>query len=685
MIIGIRYGEGLAYAAGELSFFLQKYTKEAVVFHPTSCDRSVLLAVDEAKEAHAYSLTGNGKALSVCGGSASSVLCGVYEALADGGILFEATGHSLPFSFDTEGFFRLNKEVKPAFRRRGVRQHLNFPMDISSYSVEEAKEYVRALARMRYNAVTFHSYPGQWYDRNAKGQSDHAGHFFYGQVHPVPRADALTASRIRNREIFCIPEAEPLFHDAPARGEFAKAWLLAVISTAKEAYMEVTLSVEITFDGDEAIVSMLRSLAKTYPLIDTLELLSEECGGNNHPTPPLTAESVKDFMTKTFGKDILTEEGELPGLPRFVPGQLGAAAVSVRRVLRALELREGWLSAFEKAPQLRVGIYTTCPDTLRILRPILRRRTPQGVTMSLLPAHGAVTVANNIEQTGTTEEDWQSTMFYSWAEFDGNMYIQQLSTDGLERLVSLPAADSAYGFCINHWRTAENSLTISYAAEAAITRRSTADFYRAYAKKVGIVEKEGFAKACERLASLDTYNRDKLFNIGFCYRNCWINKCRRGDMIAPRAFPADCQAASIEAYESIVSDLEKLLPATKTKEGGAFIRLLINRCKTSALHIRALLTLDKILSLYDYADQKPLTKDQADAIGAILAEARAYAIGYLHLYGEILPDRGAEGLMVSYYETIVAFIDAVAQSFDKKKEEIPSADYDAPPLPDAQV
>ena len=91
------------------------------------------------------------------------------------------------------------------------------------------------------------------------------------------------------------------------------------------------------------------------------------------------------------------------------------------------------------------------------------------------------------------------------------------------------------------------------------------------------------------------------------------------------------------------------------------------------------------LSLYDYADQKPLTKDQADAIGAILAEARAYAIGYLHLYGEILPDRGAEGLMVSYYETIVAFIDAVAQSFDKKKEEIPSADYDAPPLPDAQV
>jgi len=34
---------------------------------------------------------------------------------------------------------------------------------ISSYPVEEACEYIRNLARMRMNYITFHSYPGQWY------------------------------------------------------------------------------------------------------------------------------------------------------------------------------------------------------------------------------------------------------------------------------------------------------------------------------------------------------------------------------------------------------------------------------------------------------------------------------------------------------------------------------------------
>ena len=65
--------------------------------------------------------------------------------------------------------------------------------------------------------------------------------------------------------------------------------------------------------------------------------------------------------------------------------------------------------------------------------------------------------------------------------------------------------------------------------------------------------------------------------------------------------------------------------------------------------------------------------------------SRDYSIEYLRLYGENLPDRGGEGQLVSYYETTVAFIDAVAANFNENKSVISIDDYDAPPMPDAEV
>ncbi len=684
MIISINFNENLAYGAKELALFLRKCTNEIILENSDGAERVITLKVDANKQAHHYEISGDGTQLSVVGGNESSVLCGIYEALADAGIFFEATGYSLPHAFNLDLLFKINKKVEPKFRLRGIRQHINFPMDVSSYTLEEAKEYIRCIARMRYNAITFHSYPGQWHEVNSAGEKDFAGHFFYGKTYPVPQEDALTASRVNNETIYCIPEAEPVFHKEYERGEFAKAWLNELMKTAKEAGLTITMSVEITFDGDEAIVSMLRKVGENYPLIDTLELISEECGGFRD-MPELNMDNIKAFMVNTFDKDVLDEEGNLPGLPDFVPHQLGAAAISVRRVLHALSLRDAWLTSFNNNVKLRGGIYTTCPDTLRILRRILRDRLPQGMTFSLLPAHGAVAVVDNIRDTGTIEEDWQNTMFYSWAEFDGNMFIQQMSTDGIEQLVSMPTAESAYGFCINHWRTAENNLAISYAAEAAISGQSAREFYADYAKTIGVCDVASFVEVCTKLAGLDTYNRDNLFNIGFCAVGCWLNWCRRGDAIIPRGFPADLQTTSIEKYEEIIADLEKLLGSAYKKEGMAFIKLMINRCQTSILHIKSLMALDKLFDLYDYSNPQPISEEQSKQIHEAIATARNYAIEYLHLYGENLPDRGGEGQLVSYYETTVVFIDAVAANFSDNKKVIATDDYDAPPMPDAEV
>ena len=685
MIVSINYkNQEVKYVFEELKLFLKKYTNCEILENNENSDKKINLVLDESMPSHHYMISGNSSILEITAENKSSLLCGVYEALADAGILFEATGYSVPKAFDLKTFFSVNKIVKPKFRLRGIRQHINFPMDVSSFALREAKEYIRNLARMRYNSITFHSYPGQWHETKVDDSTDFAGHFFYGHVYKVPTDEPLTAKRVDNKKYYCIPEAEVIFEDKAKRAEYAKYWLNEMMQTAKEAGMVITLSVEVTYDDEIAMVKMLNKVLKTYPLIDTFEIISEECGGERE-TPGLTRGNAVEFLTNLFGDKIVDENGEVPGMPSFLPHQLGCSAISLKRVLRAIELKDLWLKDIENAPELRAGIYMTCPDTLRILRPILRNSIPNNVTMSLLPAHGSLAVTDNILKTGTISSDWQNTMFYSWAEFDGNMFIQQLGTDGLQRLTEIAEGESAYGFAINHWRTSENNLCISFAAENSISGISTLDFYRNYAEKVGITDVGLFINTSDKLAKLDVYCRDNLFNIGFCAVTCWLNWCRRGEVIMPRCLSLESQLYAIKEYEVLSNAYSKMLITATTQESIDYLRLMINRCDTSILHIKSLIELDKVAEIFDYTKQTPLNDEELVRANQIVNNSRDFALQYLHLYGEMLPDRGCEGQLVSYYATTLVFIDAVGANFNKNISVSLVEEYDAPPMPDAEV
>ena len=121
----------------------------------------------------------------------------------------------------------------------------------------------------------------------------------------------------------------------------------------------------------------------------------------------------------------------------------------------------------------------------------------------------------------------QKTMLYSWVEFDGNMYVQQNSCGGIQALLEYCRRESGgasiHGICFNHWRTAENSLTLSYAAQASGAFLPARDFYRQYAAEYAIGQPETFVELMSQLEELDIFNRDNLFNVGFCYLGCWLN------------------------------------------------------------------------------------------------------------------------------------------------------------------
>ncbi len=249
----------------------------------------------------------------------------------------------------------------------------------------------------------------------------------------------------------------------------------------------------------------------------------------------------------------------------------------------------------------------------------------------------------------------------------------------------MPPTSSSYGVCINHWRTAENRLTITYAAEALISAMPADAFYRRYAERLGISDAEGFAAFCRDLAQLDTQNRDHLFNIGFCAVGCWLAWHRNGDYMTPRGYEDADYRHAIDAYAALADRARALLPFAGTKEGIAFLRLLANRCETSLLHVRSMQTLEELNTVFDFDHPAPLSEEQAEKINAILKRSRDDAVEYLHLYGEILPDRGGEGQLVSYYETTLVYIDAITASFAGTGSSAQPDHYDDPPMPDADA
>jgi hypothetical protein len=85
------------------------------------------------------------------------------------GARFDITGCDVSGTVRLGRLRGMTRTIHPAVERRGVRLHINFAMDISSYPLEEAKAYIRNLARLRMNTVTFHSYPGQWYPASLEG------------------------------------------------------------------------------------------------------------------------------------------------------------------------------------------------------------------------------------------------------------------------------------------------------------------------------------------------------------------------------------------------------------------------------------------------------------------------------------------------------------------------------------
>lgn len=617
--------------------------------------------------------------ITIISGSYSGLLSGMYYMLEKAGVTFKMNGFFAANGVCFDYFADIELEQRPCVKYRGVRQHINFPMDISAYPIKDAVKYVYNLVRMGYNAITFHSYTGQWHGYETKDLKVFAGNYFYGQRHIVP-TDFEIARYIGNRKYFCIPEIEDNLHNEVERESFSHYWLRRLIREAKRAGVNVCVSIELPPDVDtEVHIQICRNVLTAYPEIDAIEWITPEGGGGG---PELEDSQMKLYLEELFGKDIF--DNEKIYLPKTLPEALSGSAQALYRATKLMEHKDEVLNGFE-GKKIYVGLYVMCKETLRILKDIMEKIFPVDVIFTFLPAHGALAVYENLSFMKFSAQTLARTMIYSWIEFDGNMYLLQNGCDGAEKtakLFSKVCGDiQPYGICMNHWRTAENEITAGYDSKAFVEYIKPYHFYKDYADKHMIKPKTVFAKAAKELAIADSFNRDSLFNIGFCYLGCWLGNAAGIGWL--RGYTKDALKKGKQNFENIIVLLNTNLQQTTNPHGIEELRLLINRAECSILHIECIECLMPITEFADDNAPESLSQSQKDLVKICCDKALEKSKQYLSKHILQLIDRGCEGTAVSYWATLPIYIDHILQYFaygEKTCTHLPDS-FDAPPPP----
>ena len=188
------------------------------------------------------------------------------------------------------------------------------------------------------------------------------------------------------------------------------------------------------------------------------------------------------------------------------------------------------------------------------------------------------------------------------------------------------------------------------------------------------------------LDETDIYCRDNLFNIGFCHLGCWSNPKGLSWTRVCGNWTREKIATASQRLEQSRLTLMECLADTARVEGRRLLRFLDNRIRCTQLHLQAVDALLVFREICD--DDHPEALDEAGrALVRIQCDqALKFTEAYMRLHAEMLPDRGTEGTLVSYYQTIPAYIRHICAYFlGENAGATPLAAHvplDAPPPPE---
>lgn len=667
----------IAYAIGELNSGMSALAK---ITKPDGKRFTFTFKKDPAYEqlgTFAFSCDNRNRVVFTAG-EPIGILHALYSFCEELGVMYDVTEASYPPSVDWQKVKGIDRKITPHVRWRGIRQHVNFPMDISSYPIEQAVAYLKSLTRLRFNKLVVHSYPFQWYEDDITADTiNYAGNFFYGDKHNFSGSDFLKSIASMNESYFCIPKAEPVYDNSAACSKVAIEWMRQLLTEAKTLGLKVQFSFEPRQFSVEQGVKLAHKIVETYPQIDDLELITEETGGWGEAC---TDEEVRKTLEAYFGSEALADTVFTnPIAPKqrdleYLYRQVG----TIKDIIRVLENDPSFK---RKINALKLGIYCSKSQYTYPAYRLARKSLPDN-RITVMSSHGSRGTAKAFSQFVRSKEDLAKTELYSWIEFDGLMYQQQNAIEGigslLEQMDELSPGVQHYSIMFNHWRTAENRTSFRYASEVTLGKTLKADaFYTTYAHRLAIQDTKAYCEAMGLLSEADGYATVNLGNIGFC----WVGAWRNGGSFTrmnPESI-AQCAALYVKAGDLITG----LYTNAKDDRTRTYLGLLGNRTLCSVLYLNAFKDATALRTIVKAEDGTILESEKARA-AEICNHALAGFERYMKTYALIMPDRGCEGTVMSVWAAPMQGLRVLRNTLGGiPLEEVSrsSKSLDAPPLP----
>jgi hypothetical protein len=615
---------------------------------------------------------GGRPAVAITGGSPRAVLWGVYALLEHLGCVFEFSGEMLPARGHDLNLTGLSLRAKPSIRDRGLRLHLNFPMDQSSYSLPDFLAWVDRMARMKLNSVMFHCYANHpWFFARYKDVWTRQGTFFVGThlfdgKYMLPD-DMIGRSLVHNRAQYFPPELEgqepgvELYRMAEARNR-------EVMARCYERGMKVTVSFEpLGLPADfaayadewlaqgmdrgqlmrELTVARLQACMDAYPQADEYQLISVEGSTDAPPDLDLKAD-LRRLCDKYHvpwdegdgaalaggggaGEGVNLTPYNAPATARQLEQGLYLPVVStLRYVDLALDVLNDPRIADRMAREGKrgnVGIYLPYAQAVSLCLPALRVMMPAGGRLQLMVDYGARGTADQMATWEALRGASMDLGVMSWLEFDGSMFMPQTWPRSVFDCVRNARDLPLTSLMANHWRVSGLEADAACLAEAPWQPEASYEQWRDghMGRVFGATNAALAAAAYEDLEKATLYCRAHLFNIGFCYEGRWTS----GFGYDPAQL-AEARRLYTNAAVAFAS-LESMASTPGGKRRAAYMR---SRCDCGATHMTVVEDLGR-----------------AEGGGGLEAAqaAESAAEQYMRTYASDVHDRGDEGMLVNYH------------------------------------
>ena len=634
----------------DVDSFIQKELDQTLLSRLTQPQKNRLqfhFQIDHQLPDGAFSYTINKKNktfhITFSGSDKTEIAHAGYSFLEHLGFSFEVTGTEVPDEIIFDTLQNGKYTIVPYTRWRGIRQHVNFPMDLSSYPLEEAKEYLLRLMRMRFNQIAIHSYPNLWHEVKTGDSTEWAGDFFYNRPHPIPDLPIIRNNIRFNSQYFSIPTIEPFYDDKVKRSKMSVEWMRELLLFAKQIGFNIHFSIEPRSKGDiDYIIDNCRSAIENYPMIDELEINTEELGGWG---ASCTDEDVKNILIRRFGQEILKDEFVTSRIQKNqtdldnLLNQIGRNIEAIRKLKES-----SWFN--EKDISLKMGIYCTIVPYADMAYHLVRKYMPE-TEVTIMPGHGSMRTADHFSQIHKTQKDLTKTTIFSWIEFDGLMFTQQNPIEGIDKLFqqldTLRQGQQLHAVLFNHWRTAENKMASKYASSVALygplPRKR---YYEAYAGKKNIADTIAFSKSMRVLEEIDLTSTNQLPNYGFCWLGAWLNGGPYGWI--NRNILKNVRLK----YDTVYSLLDQIYNKTTSKSAKDEIRFLQNRVESSIHYINAFTAGCGIQDLIASKADTSLIETKQKAL-KIFSSAYTEFNRYMETHTRQMPDRGCEGTLINLW------------------------------------